>query len=162
MDDCVRDELVARLAHYRREVAAIDQRLKELASSFPEVESLIDIHGVGLYTALVIVGELGEIERFRQAGQVGAYAGLTSRVRQSGDHCYYGKITRQGSPWLRCVLVEAAIHVVRRDVGLKNFYKRVRKRAGANKARVATARKLAEICWKRLRRWHREHLPQAA
>jgi transposase len=162
MDGYVRDELVTRLAHFRREVAAIDERLKELASDFPEVESLIDIHGVGLYTALVIVGELGEVERFREAGQVGAYAGLTSRVRQSGDHCYYGKITRQGSPWLRCVLVEAAIHVVRRDDGLKNFYQRVRKRAGANKARVATARKLAEICWKRLRRWHREHLPQAA
>jgi transposase len=117
---------------------------------------------VGLYTALVIVGELGEIERFRFAHQVGAYAGLTSRVRQSGDHCYYGKITRQGSPWLRCVLVEAAIHVVRRDAGLRNFYQRIRKRSGSNKARVATARKLAEICWKRLRRWHREHEVQAA
>jgi len=162
MDDYIRDELVARLSHFRREVAAIDQRLTELATGFPEVESLMHIHGVGLYTALVIIGELGEIERFRFAHQVGAYAGLTSRVRQSGDHCYYGKITRQGSPWLRCVLVEAAIHVVRRDDGLRNFYQRVRKRAGSNKARVAAARKLAEICWKRLRRWHREHSPQAA
>jgi transposase len=80
MDDYVRDELVARLAHFRREVEAIDQRLKELAAGFPEVESLMDIHGVGLYTALVVVGELGEIERFRFADQVGAYAGLTSRV----------------------------------------------------------------------------------
>jgi transposase len=161
-DDLVRDELVARLEHYRREVAGIDERLKSLRSEFRQVESLLDIHGVGLYTALVIVGELGEIERFRFAHQVGAYAGLTSRVRQSGDHCYYGKITRQGSPWLRCVLVEAAIHVVRRDAGLRNFYQRIRKRSGSNKARVATARKLAEICWKRLRRWHREHEVQAA
>lgn len=162
MDNFIRDELVARLTHYRREIAAIDRRLTELAAEFPEVESLIDIHGVGLYTALVVVGELGEIERFRSAHQVGAYAGLTSRVRQSGDHCYYGKITRQGSPWLRCVLVEAAIHVVRRDDGLRNFYQRIRKRAGSNKARVATARKLAEICWIRLRRWSRQHSTQAA
>lgn len=145
MDNFIRDELVARLTHFRREIASIDRRLTELAAEFPEVESLMDIHGVGLYAALVVIGELGEIERFRSAHQVGAYAGLTSRVRQSGDHCYYGKITRQGSPWLRCVLVEAAIHVVRRDDGLRNFYQRVRKRAGSNKARVATARKLAEI-----------------
>ena len=46
--------------------------------------------------------------------------------------------------------------VVREDVGLKNFYTRVRKRSSAKIARVATARKLAEICWKRLRRWQQE------
>ncbi|WP_391524841.1 transposase [Lacipirellula limnantheis] len=120
------------------------------------------MYGVGLYAALVVIGELGEIERFRSAHQVGAYAGLTSRVRQAGDPCYYGKITRQGSPSLRCVLVEAAIHAARRDDGLRNFYQRVRKRAGANKARVATARRLAKICWIRLRRWSRQHSTQAA
>ena len=141
----VRNELVARLEHYRREVAGIDERLKSLRSEFRQVESLLDIDGVGLYTALVTVGELGEIERSRFAHQVNVYAGLTSRVRQSGDHRYYGTITRQGSPWLRCVLVEVAIPVVRRDSGLRNFYQRIRKRSGSNKARVATARKLAEI-----------------
>jgi len=30
------------------------------------------------------------------------------------------------------------------------------------RTRVATARKLAEICWKRLRRWQRTHAEQAA
>lgn len=162
MDDFVRDELVARLGHYRHEIAAIDQRLTDLSADFPETAAIVGILGIGLYTSLVIVGELGEIGRFRYAQQVGAYAGLTARVRQSGDHCYHGKITRLGSPWLRWVLVEAAIHAVRRDDGLRNFYLRVRKRAGASKARIAAARKLAEICWKRLRRWHRENAQQAA
>lgn len=54
------------------------------------------------------------------------------------------------------------MHAVRRDDGLHNFYQRIRKRSGTKKARVATARKLAEICWKRLRRWHREHELQVA
>jgi transposase len=43
MDNFIRDELVARLTHYRREIAAIDRRLTELAVEFPVVESLIDI-----------------------------------------------------------------------------------------------------------------------
>jgi transposase len=162
IDDQVRDELLARLEHYRREVQAIDERLVTLREQFPQVQSIIDIHGIGLYTALVVIGELGEVDRFRSARQVGAYAGLTARVLQSGDHCYHGKITRQGSPWLRWCLVEVAMHAVRRDDGLRNFYQRIRKRSGAKKARVATARKLAEICWKRLRRWHREHELQVA
>ena len=51
-----------------------------------------------------------------------------------------------------------AIKVIRRDERLKNFYQRVRKRSSAHIARVAVARKLAEICWKRLRLWHREQV----
>ncbi len=96
------------------------------------------------------------------AKQVGAYAGLTSRVHQSGGHCYQGSITRQGSPWLRWSLVEAAMKTIRQDAALKNFYTRVRKRSSAKIARVAAARKLAEICWKRLRRWQREHASRVA
>ena len=51
---------------------------------------------------------------------------------------------------------------VREDAALKNFYNRVRKRSSAKIARVAAARKLAEICWKRLRRWQRIHAEKAA
>ena len=133
-----------------------------MAQGFPQTEALLDIHGIGLFSALLIVAELGEVERFRTAKQVGAYAGLTTRVHQSGSHCHRGSISRQGSPWLRWILVEAAMKLVREDAALKNFYTRVRKRSSAKIARVAAARKLAEICWKRLRRWQREHAGQAA
>jgi transposase len=105
----------------------------------------------------LIVAELGDPERFRSAKQVGAYSGLTARVYQSGDHAYHGHITRQGSPWLRWALVQIAIRAVRGDSALENFYLRVRKRSSAKIARVAVARKLAEISWRRLRRWHRLH-----
>lgn len=162
IDGLVRDELLSRIEHYRREIDLFDQRLELLRPRFPQVEALLNLHGVGLYTALVIIAELGEVNRFRSAKQVGGYTGLTSKVNQSGGHCYYGSITRQGPPWLRWILTETAIHVVRRDPALKRMYDRIRKRAGSKKARIAVARKLAEICWKRLRRWQREHAEQAA
>lgn len=150
----VRDELLLRLEHYRRQLALLDKRLESLHHEMPEVEALSDIPGIGLYSALLIVGELGEVHRFRTARQVGGYAGLTPRVHQSGDHCYRGSITRQGSCWLRWILVEAAIKAARYDPQLKHFYVRARKRSGVKIARVAVARKLAEICWKRLIAWH--------
>lgn len=153
IDNLVRDELLLRLTHYRQQIAIIDARLEHLRACVPELEAILDIPGIGLYTALLIIGELGEVERFRTAKQVGSYAGLTSRVRQSGDHCYRGAITREGSPWLRWILVQAAMRATREDPALKNFYQRIRKRSGAKKARVAAARKLAEICWKRLVAW---------
>jgi len=162
MENLVRDELLARLEHYRRHLTILEEHVQAVQQAFPQVEILLEIHGIGLFTALLIVAELGEVERFRTAKQVGAYAGLTARVHQSGGHCYRGSITRQGSPWLRWILVEAAMKVVREDVALKNFYTRVRKRSSAKIARVATARKLAEICWKRLRRWQQERRQPAA
>lgn len=151
-----RDEIFRRLEHFGRELLILDESLVSMSKFFPEVKVLTDIHGVGLFTALLIIGEIGEPWRFSDKSKVGAYAGLTARVSQSGDHCYHGHITRQGSPWLRWALVQTAIHVVRKDKALSNFYTRIRKRSSAKIARVAVARKLAEICWLRLARYHWE------
>lgn len=156
-ENWVRDDLVARLRSVRLQIIAAEEKLEGIRNEYPEVEALLDIHGVGLYTALLIIGEIGEPGRFVDGGQVSAYAGLTARVNQSGGHCYYGHITKQGSAWLRWILVEAGMQAIRRDDKLANFYARVRKRSSAKIARVAVARKLAEICWKRLRAWHRTH-----
>lgn len=48
----------------------------QMSEAYPQVKALTTIHGIGLYSALLIVAELGEVERFRTAKQVGAYAGL--------------------------------------------------------------------------------------
>jgi transposase len=158
----VRDQLLGQLQHYSEHVAVLGRQLEQVRQEFPQMEALLDIYGVGVFSALVIIGELGEVERFRTAKQVGSYAGLTCRVHQSGGRCYYGSITHEGSPWLRWLLVQVAMHVVQRDVALRNFYTRIRKRSSAKIARVATARKLAEICFKRLRGWHEQQRRAAA
>jgi transposase len=155
-----RDEVLRRMDHYQQEVEALDRALSEMAESYPEIQAIMDIPGIGLYSALLIVGEIGEPARFQNARQVGAYAGLTPRVDQSGGHCYYGSITHQGSSWLRWTLVQAAMKAARHDKPLANLHTRIRKRSGAKIARVAVARKLAGICWIRLR--HYQPMKEAA
>jgi transposase len=157
VDNPIRDELLERLQHFDRQLAAMTARLEELRVEYPEATVLTELHGVGLFSALMIIAEYGDVSRFRRAKQAGAYTGLTPRVEQSGSHCHLGHISKQGSPWLRWILLEAAMKIVHQDVGLANFHTRIRKRASAKIARVATARKLAEICWRRLVRWHHEH-----
>lgn len=160
VDNGARDELLARFYHYATEIKQVESRMQELRPDYPQLEALTELYGFGLYSAMVVVAELGDVERFRRAKQVAAYAGLTSRVHQSGEHCYRGHISKQGSPWLRWIMVEAAMKLVRKDVALANFYQRIRKRSSTKIARVAAARKLSEICWKRLLRWQREHHPE--
>lgn len=154
VSESVRAELLRRLEHYAAERERLDQLLATLAPSFPETEVLLELRGVGLYTALLIVAEIGEPQRFDHGSQVAAYAGLTARVNQSGGHCYYGHITRQGSTCLRWALVQVAMKILPGDPLLQAFYTRIRKRSSAKIARVAVARKLAAICWLRLMRWH--------
>lgn len=156
--DLVKGELLRRMEYYQREIDQVDLQFVTIAPRFPEVQALLDLYGVGTFTALLVVAEIGDPERFANGDQVGAYAGLTARVHQSGGQEYSGHISKQGSPWLRWVLVQAAMKLVRQDEKLRDFYTRVRRRSGAKIARVAAARKLAEICWVRLRRWQREQL----
>ena len=62
------------------------------------------------------------------------------------------RIHKRGSKWLRWALVEAAVPATRSNLALKNLYDRVcRKKgplAGPNVAKVAVARKLAEIVYR--------------
>jgi transposase len=154
--NAMRDELVHRIEYFRGKVDILDEKLAAVADEFPEVAAISDIRGIGLYSALLIIAEVGEPERFKNAKQVGCYAGLTTRVYQSGESCHHGNISKQGSSWLRWILVQAAMKAVKDDDGLRNFYIRIRKRSSARIARVAVARKLACIIWFRLVRWFRE------
>jgi len=151
----MRDHLVERLTHTEQQQREVEATMSSLRPAFPQVEALLDLYGVGLFTALMVVAEFGEVERFGSAKQAAAYTGLTTRVYQSGETRRTGRISKQGSPWLRWILVEAAMKLVKKDEKLANFYQRIRKRSSSKIARVAAARKLAEICWYRLRHWER-------
>ena len=62
----------------------------------------------------------------------------------SGNACYHEHITKQGSKWLRWILIEAAIHAVKRPGPLRRFYFKIERKKGGQIAKIATARKLLE------------------
>jgi len=155
--DLVRRELLDRLTHYDQAIRQLEEQMDTLAADYPQIEALTLLYGIGTFSALLIVAELGEVDRFDRGEEVAAYAGLTPHVRQSGSQEHRGAISKSGSPWLRWILVEASIKVIRKDPALHDFHQRVRRRSGWRRARVAVARKLAVICWKRLRAWEQQH-----
>jgi len=82
-----------------------------------------------------------------------SYLGLNPRVRQSGGQpAGHGRITKQGRAHARGMLVEAAWAAAKTLGPLRAFYERVRGRRGMQIAVVATARKLAVLCWTMIER----------
>jgi transposase len=53
--------------------------------------------GMGYNSVLLIASEIGDVGRFRSEKQLCAYAGLVPPPHASGNMCFYGHITKQGS-----------------------------------------------------------------
>jgi transposase len=132
-----------------RFVAEFDERIKELDGWLTEQAELderalrLQTHqGIGLLTSLALVHGLEPVSRFAGGRKVAAYVGLDPVEHSSGGKQKFGSISKGGSRLLRYLLVEAAQTAVRRDEQLKAFYSRLFKKRGAQKAKVAAARKL--------------------
>ena len=99
--------------------------------------------GVGPVTGLAFVLTLGPASRFARGKQVARYFGLIPSEASSGGRQRLGHISKQGSAFLRWVLVEAARRAVRYEPELRRAYQRLAHRKGRALAKVAMARKLA-------------------
>jgi transposase len=74
----------------------IDGELHQHAKADPRVKVLRTLPGVGEFTALVMVAEIGDISRFPNARKLASWAGLTPTVRGSDLKVRHGHITRAG------------------------------------------------------------------
>src|SRR6266513_2851513 len=86
----------------------LDWEVHQRARSEPAVKVVTQLPGVGVFTALVILAEIGDVSRVGAARKLASWAGLTPTVRGSDRVAHYGHISKQGSVWLRWVLCEAA------------------------------------------------------
>ena len=146
-----RQKLLATLDQLEVEISELDRRIAEEARQRPEVVLLMTHPGVGPVTGLAMVLTLGPAERFESAKQVGSYFGLIPSEDSSGGKQRLGKISKQGSSFLRFLLVEAGQTAARYDPQLKRFYKRLATRKNRGVAKVAVARKLATRMYLMLR-----------
>ena len=157
-----RQKLLAELDAGEAEIGELDRRVAEEARQRPEAVRLMTHPGVGPVTALAMVLTLGPAERFESAKQVGSYFGLIPSEESSGGKQRLGKISKQGSSFLRFLLVEAGQTAARYDPQLKRFYRRLTTRKNRGVAKVAVARKLATRMYLMLREgWTYAQLNQA-
>jgi transposase len=139
------------MATLREEIRRLSLELRHIAAGDEDVRMLTSIPGVGYYIALLVKAEVGDISRFWSGDHLAGYSGLVPSTHSIGGVTRHGRITREGSRWLRWAMVEAVLVHLRYDSPVTRFYHRVAERRGAKTARVAAARKLLTVCWSVLR-----------
>ena len=99
---------LATLDFAQQQVDLFEDQLKQLAAADARIPLLVQLPGISLVTGMTILAAIGEIERFPSPKYLVGYAGLGSRVDQSGVKYRTGRITKAGRKDLRHAMVEVA------------------------------------------------------
>jgi transposase len=129
------------------QAACLEEEMTMMAAEDEKIGRLIHITGFGVITAVTVFAAIGDIARFMEPKKLVGYAGLGTKVHDSGMTTRTGKITKAGRRDLRVALVEAAHIAANNHPHWKAELARLQARLGYNKAIVAIARKLVLTVW---------------
>jgi transposase len=148
------DDLLDCLEEMEAKIKNIERLIEDECRGSREARRLSEIPSVGCYTALTLMAEIDDVDRFPDPGSICSYFGMVPSVSQSGSHCYHGPITKQGSPMVRFLLSEC-VHVHAEccpGSSISTFLERKEGEIGKQKATVAAARKLLVAIYFMLKR----------
>jgi len=123
-------------------IRKVAQRIEQRVDITPEAQLLMTVPGIGAKTALLILAEVGDIDRFPSSHHLASFAGLVPITRSSGGKTIHGSLPGSGSPWLRWALVETTQTLKMKPGPVRAHFIRLGRAKGNSKATVAAARKL--------------------
>lgn len=135
------------LAFAEKQVDQIEAFMKQDCTQDSRIPLLIQLPGVGMLTAITILAAIGDITRFPSSKELVGYAGLGTRVHNSGMTHSSGRITKTGRKDLRQAMVNAANNAVQNHKHWKKELEQMEPHLGRSKAIVAIARKLLVAVW---------------
>jgi transposase len=125
--------------------ATSQEILNKIQTRNKDLAIVMSIPGIGFVAGSIILSEIGDYRDFKTPEQLAKWCGLNPGENESAGKRRSCGITKQGSKYLRTVLIEIA-HVVARmsNTALSKFFQRLKGRKNRNVAITALARKL--IC----------------
>ena len=110
------------------ELKSINNRIDTITSKIQELvlslnTKILSIPGISYVTAGIILGEIGDIFRFRSAESLISYSGLDIEVYESGKFKATNKtISKKGSKYLRYALYQVARVIWINDPVFNEYY----------------------------------------
>ena len=145
------NQLFERLNFLNDQIEQLDAEIIKYYETFECY--LHTIPGVGIIAAATILGEIGDIRRFKNSSALVAYAGIDPSVKQSGEfNSTHNHMSKRGSPYLRHAIFLAATTCTFHDSPLHAYYKKKRDQGKHHlTAAGAVAHKLTTLIYAVLR-----------
>jgi transposase len=150
-------EMLNLLDFCQQQFTEVDAELRRFAKSAPGSEQearavLATIPEVGPVTIDIVLSELGDWRRFRNAKQVVSFAGLDPGFRESDGKGKRLSITKEGSRLLRWAMIETAWRFVGKFARWRHIFATLKKNTGSKKkAIVGVARRILCVIYAMLR-----------
>jgi transposase len=154
IDQVIMDTSIASIEGLDSQIDVVSREVAKYAWNSRDVRLLLSMNGVDVFSAMVIATEIVDIRRFATPWKLVSYAGLAPGSRESAGKTRRGRITKQGSKWLRWIMVQSARQAARHDVRFKAYYERIQRKKGDAKAIVAVAKEMLVVIWHML--WKQE------
>jgi transposase len=146
----VLEPLLKDIESLNERIQEYEVRVEKIAKeSYPHVELLKQVKGVGTQIALTYVLTLDDPHRFPKSREVGGFLGWRPGRRDSGESQPQMRISKEGDRYLRTMLVQGAHYILGpfgEDSDLRRWGLKLAARGGKNtkkRAVIAVARKLA-------------------
>ena len=137
--------LLEELKYLRQIIARLTRQIRSLSQQEPyrELVTYLDsVPGIGILSAMILLTELIDINRFRNLDHLASYVGLIPGEDSSGEQERTTGISRRRNAHLRSLLIECSWVAVRKDPALLMSFNNLMKRMPKNRAIVRIARKL--------------------
>mgnify|MGYP000099192729 CR=1 FL=1 len=119
--------------------------------------------GIGALTAALLLGELGDITRFKTHKQLNAFVGIDIRRYQSGKYTGQDRINKRGNPKARKIIFFTIRNMIRQQRAAPNhivdYYYKLKKQPIPKKDKVATVACMNKLlkCMHAMVRAHTEY-----
>ncbi len=139
-------ESVSTIENMEKFVKEIEKHMSRHLREVPYSRFILSLKGVGEITTAGLIGEFGDLRKYRTIGEVIKHAGLDLYEISSGAHKGKRRISKRGRPLLRKLLFFASVNVVRKNGILhKQYQHHLQKGMPKVKALIAISRKLLGI-----------------
>ncbi|KOH44905.1 IS110 family RNA-guided transposase [Sunxiuqinia dokdonensis] len=129
----------------RSKLLKVTQQLRGILKTSPysaKLKLLTSVPGIGKITAITLLSEIEDINRFKNLDKLCSYVGLIPTMSSSGERDSTGSITSRSNNILRSMLIESAWVAIKHDPSLALAFNNLSKRMKKNEAIVRIAKKL--------------------
>lgn len=121
--------------------------------TFPtEIELLLSIPGFSVFTAIVLLADIDNVDRFNNPKKFCAYLRTAPRVKGSNTTTHVGSTSRQSRSMTCTLLTQSVVHLKHAGPHFTSFYERVHTGKSAGKTRIALIRKILVSAYFMLKR----------